>query len=198
MHEQLTGVHQLLDGHRPLGVDQRRGRVVVLPLQLQRLLVQHDEAGRLRRRDVDVALIDAVGGDHEQQVADNQRRADRQVVREDTQFGDHVQLVNDLAVGGAVDDLTVVADVPEFLALDDGGGADALTRPVLDAADGQFRVGVLPQELAGLLVEAHQHALVDRLLLAGLGVEDKILGVARLLVIGADEHLAVGDDGAAV
>ena len=63
-------------------------------------------------------------------VADDQRRADGQIVREDVQFADHVQLPEDLflaarAGGIGADDLGAIVDVVEPIALDDRAGADA-------------------------------------------------------------------------
>src|SRR5262249_43919265 len=49
-------------------------------------------------------------------------------------------------------------------------------------------------EFAVGLVEAHDDALVER----GLRARVHIARVARVLVVGADEYLAVGDDGPAV
>src|SRR5204863_6880870 len=80
--------------------------------------------------------------------------------------------------------------------LNGGRAADALAGPVDDAARFQLLVGLLPEELAGLLVKAHADAEVDRLFLAVL--LDDVLGVARLAVVGADVDLAAGDDRAAV
>src|SRR5262249_54578489 len=92
-------------------------------------------------------------------------------------------------------DLAAVADVVDPFAFDDGTGADALPGPVLNAADlAQLVVHGLPEELAVGLVEAHDDALVDRL----LAVLIDVARVARGLVVGADEHLAIGDGRAAV
>ena len=134
-------------------------------------------------------------------------------MREDVQFLDHVVFPDDVgvgrvlvllgldplvAVGEAVDvgadDLAAVADVVDAVALDGGRRADALLRPVVDLAAGQLVVDRLPEELAGLLVEAHQDALVDG---SSPCLVDVAL-VARLLVVGADEDLAAGDDRPAV
>ena len=68
-----------------LGQQIGRG-IVVLPEDLAGVLVDADEARRLGGRDVDVVLVDAVGGDDEQRVADDQRRAGGDVVREDAQL----------------------------------------------------------------------------------------------------------------
>ena len=118
-------------------------------------------------------LVHAVAGDDEQRVADDQRRAGRQVVREDAQLLHHVEPPDHVAVGLAVvllvlhaavaggqpvraeaEDLAAVGDDPEAVALDDGAGADALVRPVVDAAGLQLVADVLPEELA---VDSSKH-----------------------------------------
>src|SRR5205814_477832 len=111
----------------------------------------------------------------------------REVVREDAEFLDHVQLPDGLIVRRGTDDLAAVVDVIELVALDERAGADAFLGPVVDAAGRELVVGVLPEELAGRLLEAHHDALV------ALDVRD-----TRLAVIGADKDLAAGEDRAAV
>ena len=165
-------------------------------------------AGALRRRDVDVALVLAVRRADEHQVAEDDRRRVRQVVRVRADFLHHVErpddvgvvlpgqlLVGDrpfvLAVAEAVDveapDDAAIARVVEPRALDQRRRSDALIRPVVGAARRQLLVRLLPQELAGLFLERHQHAAVARL-----------LRIAQRFVVRADEHHAAGDDRVAV
>src|SRR5262249_19559614 len=72
-------------------------------------------------------------------------------------------------------------------AVDAGGRADALLGPVVYLAGGELVVGGLPQQLAGLLLEAQHDALVAL-----------DLGPEIAAVVGADEDLAARDDRIAV
>ena len=58
------------------------------------------------------------------------------------------------------DQFAAVADVIDAVAVDVGIGSNALVGPVVDGPAGEFVVGSLPEQLAGLLVEAEQDALV--------------------------------------
>src|SRR5262249_7115215 len=98
------------------------------------------------------------------------------------------------AFGVGADELAAVADVIKPVALHRGAGTDALLGPVVDAPRGQLVVDRLPEELAVRLAETHDDALVQPLL---PGLID-VAGIARLLVVGAAEYLAAGDDGSAV
>src|SRR5262249_11378976 len=69
----------------PLAVHDCLARRAILPLHLAGLFVEGEEARRLRRRNVNVPFIDAVGRHHEQSVAGYQSRAGRHIVREDIQ-----------------------------------------------------------------------------------------------------------------
>src|SRR5262249_48858821 len=73
------------------------------------------------------------------------------------------------------DDLGAIVDVIEPIALDDGAGADTFIGPVVDAAGRQLIVDRLPEELAGRLIKAHQHAFVA----LACGVAGLALGGAR-------------------
>ena len=89
--------------------------------------------------------------------------------------------------------------VVDAIAVDDRGRAEAFARPVVDLAARQLVVDHLPEELARLLVEAHEDALVDRRAVGVVvGRLAAIAVVARVLVVGADEDLAAGDDRPAV
>jgi len=65
------------------------------------------------------------------------------------------------ALGIEADDLAPIIHVPKALALAIRRAADALLRPIVHAALGQFRAGILPEEFPCLLVEAKQAAQVD-------------------------------------
>ena len=156
-----------------------------------------------------MALVLPVRRHHVDQVAVDDRRRVRQVVREGADLLHHVELPEDVgvglgrellvghravvlvavaeALGVEAHHLAAVADVVDLVALDQRRAGDALERPVVDAAGGDLLVGDLPQELAGVLLEGHQHAAIADLLL-----------VAQQLVVGADEDLAAGDGGVAV
>src|SRR5258707_404741 len=128
-------------------------------------------------------------------------------MREVVQFLDQIETPNDIgllralvgfvlhafvlalgeSVGRGADDFAAVAAIVNALPFDDGRGADAFARPIVYATGFQFVVNGLPEKLAVFLVEAHQDALIAL-----------DLGVLRVLVIGADEDFAVGDDRAAV
>ncbi len=147
------------------------------------LLVHREEAGGVGGRDVDVVEVDAVGGADEQHVADAADRATAHVVLGDAHLGHHVVPPDDVGfvlvlvrlgrvgavvlavvktVGVQADDFAPVGDVPQAIALAIGRAADALLRPIVHAALRQLGVGVLPEELARLLVEAQQAAQIDR------------------------------------
>src|SRR5262249_16987560 len=123
-------------------------------------------------------------------VLEDQRRADGRAALEaagvDPQLLDHVELPEDLPPGRlGADQFAGVGDVVEAPALHHGRRDEAYLRRV----DGlvELLVDDLPEELAGLLVEAHQHPAVapDR-------------GVAWTIIVGADEDASLGDDGPAV
>ncbi len=154
-----------------------------------------------------MALVDAVAGLDVDDVADHQRRAGGEVVREDVELLDHVVAPQDVgvdlglellvlhavvlavaeAVGVGGHDLAAVRDVVDAVVVDVGRRADALLRPVVDAAGGQLVVGHLPEELAVGGAERHHHALV------AFGA-----GAAPALVVGADVDLPAMDDRAGV
>ena len=157
---------------RPLAVQDAILDRVVFPHQLAGVLVDGDDRRRLRRRDVDVALVLAVRRADEDQVAEDHRRRVRHVVRVRADLLHHVErpdhvgvvragqlLVGDravvLAVAEAVDveapDHAAVARCNRGGALDQRRGGDALVRPVVGAARRQLLVRLLPEELAGRL-----------------------------------------------
>ena len=168
-------------------------------------------------RQVQVPLVDAVAGGDEKEIAEDQRATRRHVVGAHVQLLDHVVAPDDVAVGRALVEFVGDADVlagaqavdrhalhhaavgddVDAVSLDGRRAAQALLGPVVDAAGGELVVDVLPEELAGGLVEAHEDAHVDRLGLAVRGLL-RVARIARVLVVGADEDLAVGDDRAAV
>ena len=193
---------------RPGAVEDLRARSGAFPNQLAGVLVDRDEARRQRRRDGDVPFVDSVAGNGEDQVADDERATDRQVVGEDVELTDHVELPDyvfvDVAgvllvlvravvlavaesLGVRGDQLGFIGDVVEPVSLDIGRRAHTLKRPVVNPAGGQLVVGGLPEELAGLGVERHHVAAI-----AGE------VRVAQAFVVGAGEQLAAGDHRAAV
>src|SRR5262249_23228520 len=97
---------------RPLSFQDLVPRRSVLPDHLATVLVNGEEARRLRVDHLAALLRDAVAGDHVHQVADDQRRAGRHLAGEDAQLLDHVELPDRLAgfdVGA--DHLAAVADI---------------------------------------------------------------------------------------
>ena len=193
---------------RPLPVQDAIADRVVFPLQFAALDFDRDERRRLRRRDVDVALILPVARAAIEQPAIDHRRAVGEVVRERSDFFHHVEDPDDVDVGlagqlfvlvGAVvfavvkpldvggDDLAAVrgevCDAPH----DRGRAGDTLVGPIVGAAGRELFERRLPHELAGVLIERHQHAAI-----AGL------LRIAHGFVVGADHHDAVRDCGIAV
>lgn len=85
------------------------------------------------------------------------------------------------------DQLAAVGNDVTAVAVDRGRRAEADEFPVADLAGADLRDDELPEEIARLLVEDHEHAAIT-----GLG------GVARGFVVGADVDAAAGDDGGAV
>ena len=129
---------------------------VVLPQQLARVAVQTHQRRRVRFGNVDVALVHAVAGLHEQSIADDQRRAVRRVVREHLLFLDEVVLPDDVGVGLGVVLLVLetlvavreavhvqahhaalITDVIDAIPNDRGRRTHAEVRPVSHTADGQ-------------------------------------------------------------
>ena len=197
--DHLHHAADLADGRRgPLAVQDLVDDRVVLPDELPGLLVDRDDRGRARRRDVDVALVLPVRRADEDEVAPGHRARVREVVRRRADLVHHVEppdhvgvgvgrqlLVRDgpvvllvaEALGVEADELGAVADVVDAVALDERGAGDALVGPVVHASGRQLLVRDLPEELAVRLAERHHHAAV-----AGL------LGIAQALVVRAHEH----------
>ena len=142
---------------------------VAVPEEVTGLHVEGDEAGGKGRRDVDVALIDAVAGQGKEPAIHAEGRAGREVVGEDIQLGDHVESPDKIRVGGRgggfvgdravvlavaeafgveAQDFGAIGDIVEAVAGDVRSGADALLRPVVDAAGRQLGMGDLPEERA--------------------------------------------------
>ena len=170
---------------RPLAVQDAILDRVVFPHQLAGGLVEGDDRRRLRRRNVDVALVLAVRRADEDQVAPDHRRRVRHVVRVGADLLHHVErpdrvgvvrpgqlLIGDrtvvLPVAEAVDveapDHAAVADVVEVRALDERRAGDSLIGPVVGAPRRELLVRLLPQELARVFLERHQHAAIAGLL----------------------------------
>ena len=124
-----------------------------------RVLVHHEEAGCIGGGDVVVLDVDAVGSVDEEQVAGVGDRATAHVVLRDAQLLHHVEDPDDVGfvvgrdwfvrVGAVVlavvetfgveaADFAAAGDEPEPVALDQRRGADALLRPVVDAAGRQL------------------------------------------------------------
>src|SRR5262249_24097994 len=70
----------------PLAVHDVPAGQAALPLRLAGRLIDGDEARGVRRGDVDVTFVHAVGGDDVDRIARHQRRARRHVVREDVEL----------------------------------------------------------------------------------------------------------------
>ena len=91
------------------------------------------------------------------------------------------------AFGVQADDFAPAGDEINAIAFDAGRGEQAKTFPVVHFARGEFGDDQLPEEHAGLFVEAKQDAAVALM-----------LWIARVLIVRADEDLAAGDDDVAV
>ena len=149
------------------------------PQHVFRVLVDREEAGRLRRGDVVVLDIHAVRRANEKHVARAGDRAIGHVVLRYAHLLHHVEVPNDvgfvlvgvffLLVGAVV--LAVVetfgveaanfaatGDEPQPVAFDERRTADALQRPIVNAAGRQLLAAMLPEEFAVLRVEAQQAA----------------------------------------
>ena len=150
------------------------------------------DKARRRLWDIDMSLIHAIAGDEVNRVANDHGRTSRQIVRKHPQFANHVEFPDDVggpafALRAGTNQFATIVHVIKPLAFDDGRRADSLVRPIVDTAGGELVVNRLPEEFAVRFTEAHQHALV-----AG------DLGVARIVVVGADEDLAIGHDRTAI
>ena len=157
-HDLGPALHDPVGRVRPVAVDDVLAGKVALPDELARVLVEGDEARGPRRWDVHVALVHAVRGGRVEEITYDQRRAGRQVVGEHVQLPHHVELPDHVsvarilvllggdafvlarlqAVGAEADDLGLVRGVVEPLAFHERRGADALLRPIVDAARGQL------------------------------------------------------------
>ena len=183
-----------------------RARSVICPKHLSGESVQADKARCLFLRHGDVTIIDAVGCVDKQKVADAGDRATAHVVLRDAQLGHHVELPNhigfvlifirllfegaivlaiDEAFGVQASDFAAACDIPESVSIDQRCTANALVRPIVHAARRELFAAVLPEELAGRIVEADQATQVD-----GRRIT---LDVTRPIVC-ADVRLAVGYD----
>jgi hypothetical protein len=86
-------------------------------------------------------------------------------------------------------DFSAAGDVPEAVAFYQRGATDALQRPIVDAASGQFLAAVLPEELAVFNIEREQHAEIH---------VGRVALKPAAAVIRAHKYLAVHDHGIAV
>jgi hypothetical protein len=85
--------------------------------------------------------------------------------------------------------LAAAGHVPEAIPLHERRAADALERPVVDAAGGELLARILPEKRAVLGIEGEQAAEIDR---------RRIPLEPALAVVRADIRLAAGHDGIAV
>ena len=201
-----------LEGERagPLAVqDVQTGRLVA-PDELAGVLVEADEAGSVRGRDVDVIVVHAVAGDDEAVVSDTRHRTRTHVVLEHAQRTHHVVAPNDVglvlvlvcfgleravvltvveALHVEAQHFTAAGVVPKPRVVTENGRADPQVRPVVHATSRQLGRRGLPQKLARLLLECDQAAQID---LGRIPLE------IPMRVVGADEHLAVRHDGVAI
>ena len=199
--DQGTAIHGGQRGRRPGAVEDVRGDVLVVAgHEAAGALVEHDQARRVGRADAPVGVVHAGAAVEVEVIAVNEDGAVGGVVRPDAGAGGQVELPNRLRAGRGcrgvrcglpghrrrleAQDLAAVVDEIDAVALDRDGGGDAAVGPV--EVDVLVALGEdeLPEEAAGLFVEAHQHAAV-----ALLG------GIARVAVVGADVNAAPGDDG---
>jgi len=82
------------------------------------------------------------------------------------------------------EDLAAIGHHVDPVAIDGGRGREAGLGPVVIGIFGSFRTDQLPEQFAGLFIQAEQHAAV--------ALMSDIAGIA---VVGADQDPAVGDDG---
>ena len=182
--------------------------IVALPDELAVGFVDGDEGWGFGGRWRSVLFVDAVAGAGENEVAADDGRARGEVVGVDAELAHHVEDPDEVGVlfvlvpfvgqravvfvvveagGVGADELTAVADVVDAVALDAGVGGDALLGPIDRGAAGQLVVRGLPEQLAGLLVEAEEAAFVAF-----------AVGAEVAAVVGADVDVAGGDDRRAV
>ena len=124
----------------------------------------------------------AVAGDGEDEIAGHQGATERDVAGGDAQVLHHVQAPEDLAVGAGADQFRRGSQVIQAVSLNDRGGQHTIVPSLVHNFRRRHVVSDLPEELAVGFAEAHQ----DR-----FGVLHS--GVARFLVVGADENFASGD-----
>src|SRR5207249_2228590 len=97
--DQFFAVHNPHGRRAPLSVKNARADLgVVFRDEFAGLLVQGNQAGRVRRGDVDVGPVLAIGGAGEYQVVQDEHGTVRSVVGEDAQFVHHVIDPDDIGV----------------------------------------------------------------------------------------------------
>ena len=195
---------------RPLAVEHVGARRAVGPEHLPVSLVEAEEARGVWVWKVEMSLIHAVAGDDEQVVARARHAAGAHVVLRNAELLHHVEYPDDIslvlpllplaaegpivlpvakALGVEALHLAAAGDIPEPVAFHERRAADALQRPVVHPAGGEFLTRVLPEKRAVGRVKGEQAAEVG-----GRGIPLQ----PALAVVGADERLAVGDDGIAI
>ena len=190
---------------RPLAVEHVGTRRAVGPEHRAVALVEAEETRGLGVREIQMAFIDAIARVHEQEVAGTRHTAGAHVVLRDAELLHHVEHPDDVglvlpllllsregpvvlpvakALGVEALHLAAAGDIPEPVAFHERRAADALQRPVVHPAGGEFLTRVLPEERAVGRVKGEQAAEVG-----GRGIPLQ----PALAVVGADERLAVGD-----
>ena len=154
-------------GTRPLPVQHIGSGRSVCPEHLAIPLVNAEKAWSIGVWEVDMPLVYTVAGVDEQQIAGCRDAARAHVVLRDAQLFHHVEYPDDVslvfvgdrlvregaviftvvkALGVETLHLASAGDVPEPVALDQRGAADALERPVMNPTGRQLFAGVLPEE----------------------------------------------------
>ena len=183
----------------------RRDVFVLARDEAARALIEHDQAGRVRRADMAVGVVHAGAAVQVKVIVVNEDGAVGRVVRPDARARGEVKPPNHLwieRVGCLVcfgfrvsvcgfprqgpwieaQHFAAIADQKDTVPFDGYWRGNAAVGPVVVNVLGAFGDGELPEEAPGLFLETHQNAAVA---LVG--------GVARMPVVGADIHAATRD-----
>ena len=209
--DQGAAIHGAKRGRGPSAVKDVGGdKLIVAGDEVTGALVEHDEARRIGRADTPVGVVHARAGVEVKVIAVNEDRTVGGVVRPDARAGGEVEPPEDARREGAgwrvrfhmlhsscclphrgrrfeAEDFAAIVDQIDAVALDGNGRGDAALGPVVVDVLGALGDDELPEEGAGLFVEAHQDAAVALL-----------RRVARVTVVRADVHAPASDHGCGV
>jgi hypothetical protein len=184
-------------------------------------LIDNDEARGIGGADLAVGVVDAVATVDVEQVAVDEDRALHLIVNVNAGLLDQIADPEDVGIGGAglergitaqdhvagfvlegaivavghafhveADDLATIGQDIGAISFNGRRRGEAYFGPIEEFVMlllGNFRHHQLPEEMAIVFVETQQHIAVSLM-----------AGIAGMLVVGADEHAAAGDDGRGV